>query len=431
MIPYSAALPTVTKSLVVLDSTFKDTTRPNRPCWSNWIMRNYAVPAAIIVNSDFGYDDYTFDTASEPVPNSNPPQTRCIPGTSGPRWRTWQAEHCVYNDLYGPGHIVGNTFRRMGGRGVYIAYRPFTFQQYPPDNPPMSQDNHFLYDNNHCLDLDQDAGRGAFNLTFFDYGDPAFPSTIVVRNSTFLGRTPFFRRRNSNEKRPLSDTQAIANPQEWVRSNGGIVFTNYEFGSRPAVPDPGNPYVGLTGFGGSAGDFDNPGYDPATDDHICAKMVIQNNLFHYTRMEKPVIKVDGVGELIIENCVFINDSDVGETNVMEIRLNDERFDAFLPQSGFGSKPITTIRLRNCITVGPVVMTICPADATQYSQRVTIDANCPGRQRVYNANGALQSDAVFSVANSYNPATDLNSLDPWDAIDEQSYTRTYSFPGVTV
>lgn len=429
--PYAAGgWPAVTKSVVISDTTFKDTTRPDRPCWSIWISRQYNVPASIIVNSDFGYDDYTFNTGSVPDPTpSDPNRTRCVAGTSGEMWNTWMHEHSVYMDLIGPGHVVGNTFRRMGGRGIYVPYRPYAYQQYPPDNGPITQKNFFLYDNNHCLDLDQSASKGAYNLTFFDHGEPLFPSTIVVRNSTFLGRTPFFRRRNSNVREPVSSEQAINAPQDWVRSNGGVVFYNYEFSQTPQVY-PHNVYAGLTPVGGTAGQYDNPGYDPATEAHVCEKFVIQNCLFHYDRMEKPVIKMDGVGELIIENCVFINDTEFGEPRQMLIRINEGRYDANLPNAT-GTKPITTIRMRNNICRGPVILQFNPPGATEYSQLISTTPHNPGRAWTYNSSGVRTGDTAFDVADSYNPATDLNTLNPWFGIDQQGYTRTYNFPGVTV
>jgi hypothetical protein len=385
------------------------TVRPEQFCSMQWSIQRYQMPGVIILDSDFGSPDFVRKTV-----NVN---GQCQPGTMGQAFWTRQNEHAHYDRTNGSWFIKGNTYARLGGRGGYVVNRPYAFQQYGPDNLEWTARQMAYYDNNHLIDTDSDLGRGAFNLSFFDYGHPDFPSIVVVRNSTFVGGWPFYQN-GASERVPLDDPRPASSPNQWFRSNGGITFTQYQYCENPDRPFPSSIYFGHAPTA-------NPGFSMATMDHICEKMVIDNCLFHYVRPSKPIIQVDGAETLIIEDCAFIIEDGSGV-----IQVNEGRYDA-QGSSNRETKPVSTIIVRNCVVRGSILLEVQVAGGNGYSTRRRINIHCPGRQITINSEGVVTGDIAWNSATSgYDPAEDINTIEPFKDLDIQDEELDWGVDGVT-
>jgi hypothetical protein len=393
---------------VVKNCSFR-TIRPDQFCSMKWNLQRYQMPGVIITDSDFGSPDFVQRNLVSPG--------SCQPGTTGPAYWTRQLEHAHYDRTTGSWFVKGNTYARMGGRGGYVTNRPYSFQQYPPDNAEWSARQMAYYDNNHLIDTDVDLGRGAYNLTFFDYGHPDYPSIVVVRNSTFVNAWPFYQN-YASERVPLTDPRPASQPNQWFRSNGGITFTQYQYCENPDRPDPGSPYFGHAPTA-------NPGFSMATMDHICEKIVVDNCLFHYARPSKPIIQIDGAETFILEDCAIIIEDGSGVVQVNEGRYNAQG------TSNRKTKPVSTIIVRNVVTRGTVFLEIQPAGGNGYSTRRRFEIHCPGRQLTFNSEGVKTGDIAWDSATSgYNPAADINTIEPFAGMDIQGETLNWGVAGVS-
>lgn len=393
---------------VIKDCSFR-TVQENQFCSLHWTLQRYQMPGVIILDSDFGSEDFVQKTSTE--------TGTCQPGNVGPAFWTRQLEHAHYDRTEGSWFVKGNTYARLGGRGGYVVNRPYAFQQYPPGNREWVARQLAYYDNNHLIHTDCDLGRGAYNLSFFDYGSPDFQSIVVVRNSTFVGGWPFYQNQNS-ERVPLNDPRPASSPNQWFRSNGGITFTQYQYCENPDTPYTNSLYFGYAPTA-------NPGFDMSTMDHICEKMVVDNCLFHYARPSKPIIQVDGVETLIIEDCAFIVEDGSGV-----IQVNEGRYDAN-GSSDRMTKPVSEIIVRNCVTRGSILLEVQPAGGNGYSTRRRIDIHCPGRQLTINSEGVVTANVAWvSETSGYNPAADINTIEPFSGMDIQGETLDWGVAGVT-
>ena len=143
--------------------------------------------------------------------------------------------------------------------------------------------------------------------------------------------------------------------------------------------------------------------------------------------EKPLLQVDGVEELIIENSVFIAEDRVGI-----VRINENRpTPAGATYNTRGTKPCTTIRVRNCISQG-VSAHIRPANSSSIGQVNQIDLNTVGIERVYNSEGVLLSENPFDdKTQSFDPVPVINAMDPFNGMNLGGYTIPWPLAGVTV
>lgn len=418
-------LPALTRVPVISEVDFTQNQTAQR-CYRKWIQRRYDMAGSVIHNSDYGFDSFDHNTTQV---SFVPPQfytdwqgvererLNCVADLETNQFYGAISEHGHYDAIYGSIFCVGNTYRRMGGRGMYFSHRPFTFQQYPPDNPAFSRSSLAYIDNCHTIDCDADPGRGAFNLTFFDYGSPTFPSKIIVRNSSFVGGFPFYRRQSQRE--PLSRTD-LRGANQWYRSNGGITVSQFQFCESPDPPNAGNT---STGQG-----VDNPGFDMATMNHICDQAVFSNCLFHFVQPEKPLLQVECVDEVIIENCLFIAEDGAGIVRISENRKRA----AGATYNARDTKACQTIRVRNCMTRGNVKGFIRPDGAIGVNDRVEIDLNTVGIERVYNSEGVLQSETAFDdTTQSFDPVPVINAMDPFNGMNLGGFSLPWPLAGVTV
>ncbi|MEM6568826.1 MAG: hypothetical protein AAF957_10475 [Planctomycetota bacterium] len=176
-------------------------------------------------------------------------------------------EHGVYDNLAGHGLYQGNTFYKLGGQALQIAYRDKPYNQYPPDNMPFTGKPTIVVDDCHAVDCGLDPSRSAFTWTFFDPGTKQFPGTVILRNCTSVHAWPFIREGNG-QRVPANHPQAM-------RSPGGLVLTQYQHRSGNAK-------------------------QPTTE-----TLVVDNCLFDHTLSGMPVAAVRGVGTILIEDSCFL------------------------------------------------------------------------------------------------------------------------------
>jgi len=136
--------------------------------------------------------------------------------------RQYPIEHAFYCETVYGAEFTNSLFEDLGGHGIYIAYRPNQFQQYPPSNKPFDRKPFYSVKGVSLIDTEQDASRGSHSITFFDPGSGEFPGTIIVEDTCIINGWDFERYQGTNERFDISN-----NPNR-VRSCGPMVVTNYE-----------------------------------------------------------------------------------------------------------------------------------------------------------------------------------------------------------
>lgn len=380
-----------------------------------WTMRRYQVAGSITVDTDLIGRPRT---ASAPDPdsiigvddNGNPIYNQIESG-EGPAWYPSQQEHFQYDSQWRSSVFLNNTADFIGGHFFYIAHREYDSDQYGPDNLPYVADNLVLISNCHASDTDQWAGRAGGAIQLFDLGNLSFQGTIIIRNSSIVQRFPYRFDGGGNLFDP-----ADVRPNTY-RSRGVLDVTQYDFCEDP--PKAGHP--------DAPGIRTNPGtYDTATDPHVVDTLLIQNCLFDVTEADRPMHGIEGVNNVIYENCLFIR-RDGGNGHLF---FNENR-----PSTGLtgrrGCKPCGTVTMRNCKQVGNVTMNFRQADGSLVTS--TVGVNSEGREVVYNGStGAITSNTAWDpTTDATDPAPLINALNPFSGATMSGYTIPWGITGVSV
>ncbi len=172
-----------------------------------------------------------------------------------------QREHGIYDEVSGHGLYRGNTFLRLGGQAIQMAYRDGPVQQYKASNMPYTGRATYVLDGNHAVDTGLHGSRSGFVWTFFDPGTHAQPATVVVRDCTSVQAW--------ESPRTASGPGSPA-----VRCPGGLVVHHYQHVKPEAAP--------------------------ATE-----TLAIDNCLFDHTLGSMPVMAIRGVGTILIEDSCFL------------------------------------------------------------------------------------------------------------------------------
>lgn len=170
-------------------------------------------------------------------------------------------EHAIYDEVSGHALYRGNTFLRIGGQAIQMAYRDKPIDQYMASNMPYTGRATYVLDGNHAVDTGLHGSRSGFVWTFFDPGTHAHPATVVLRDCTSV--------------QAWGKARGASGPgSPMVRCPGGLVVHHYQ-------------HV-------------NPKAAPATE-----TVAIDNCLFDHTLGSMPVIAIRGVGTILIEDSCFL------------------------------------------------------------------------------------------------------------------------------
>lgn len=389
-----------------------------------WYNRRVNLPGSISTNCDFYgelvpqyVDELWFDENGDPVLDNNGVQRtrRRNPGI-GDRYYPSIENHAIHDSMAGPIVLLNSTARNSGGSLLYHENRPFHVGGTGPENVPHSSTKPSplaLVQNCHAIDCNQ--ADDGFALSFYDFGDPTYQSTIIVRNSSFISAWPYVKERSTGEIYDLEDTDAPTGTEK-LRSGGAFICTqNFYNGAVKEAP------VNFGNGVGSAG----AALVTSAMSHPVSKLVFDNCLFDFTDPAGFPMQIDGVDEIIFEDCLFIGRG--SSTFSIEISIGREG------RSSRKCKPCGTVTFRNCTKSGAVLARIWTGPDVLDQTIVNIDT--VGISRTFNAStGAPIGDQFTQFGSSsqgYNPAADINAAGGFSGLDIGTYTIDYGISGVTV
>jgi len=114
---------------------------------------------------------------------------------------------------------------------------PFRFQQYPPDNSPVTIRQTAMLDDVHIIDSGRAGARPAFAISFFNMGSFRAPSTVTIQNTSIVSAYTGHTRSNAQTSTNLdfldsSDPLTYGTPNstpfyydDVYRANGCIAMT--------------------------------------------------------------------------------------------------------------------------------------------------------------------------------------------------------------
>ncbi|MEM8711712.1 MAG: hypothetical protein AAGG01_12220, partial [Planctomycetota bacterium] len=156
---------------------------------SKWCMQSYNQPAGLTRNTDFE------SIKVGPVGYYNP---AFIDLSADPQHTVARYPHLIEHGQYWHSAFTliwkFCTSRFLGGHPYYIANRPFTYEQYAPDNVPTTKSELALVDNCHFIDSNVSTAKGSNAVEIFDFGLPEVgkQSYLVVRNSSIIDAYDFW-----------------------------------------------------------------------------------------------------------------------------------------------------------------------------------------------------------------------------------------------
>ncbi|MEM8713482.1 MAG: hypothetical protein AAGG01_21260 [Planctomycetota bacterium] len=180
-------------------------------------------------------------------------------------------EHGIYDNLSGDGLYSGNTFHRLGGQAIQIAYRDQAYEQYKADNLPFSEPPLLIVEDSHAADCGRHASKSGFTWTFFDYGTHEAPSTIILRGCTSVHAWDMTRTQGG--------AKVKADHPQAIRSPGGLVVHQFQHSKDEAVGEETT--------------------------YAVENLVIDNCLFDHTLGGNPVAAVRGIEKILVEDSCFI------------------------------------------------------------------------------------------------------------------------------
>ena len=389
----------------------------------NWYNRRYNLPGSITVDCDFYgdlvpqyIDEPWFDENGEPVLDSNGIQrTRKRNPGVGDRYYPSVQNSAIHDSMAGPIVLLNTTVRNSGSGLLLQENRPFHIGTLGPSNAPHNSTKPnplALVSNCHAIDCNQT--DNGFALAFYDFGDPTYQSTIIVRNSSFVSSWPYVKDRITGEIFDLDDPNGPTGNRRQQSGKMFICTQNIFNGSTKAAPDDFGNGVGNTA----------PSLVPSLMDYPVKKLVFDNCLFDYTGNSGFAIQIDGVEEIIFEDCMFIGRERDG---IIEINIGREG------RSSRNCKPCGTATLRNCAKSGSFVLRFWTGPDVM--DQVVRGIDTIGITRTYNcATGDLIGDAFTpfsSPSEGYVPSVDINAAGGFSGLDIGSYTIDYGINGVTV
>ena len=365
-----------------------------------WNFRRYQVAGALTIDTDF-VGRLRTDKSNEQV---YPPG--CYPESGvGPLWFASQKEHAVYDNPYGSCLMFNTTADHLGGHVFYAVSRIFDKRSSSPDNVEFQASPLVMLSNVHAYNTELDNSRGSGAVQIFDMGHPKGTTTtpdthqgyVIIRNSTFVQAFPFQWNASGErqEVQPGSGTQ-------WHQARGILDITQFQRVARPSGIQDGqtNP---------------NPNdYDPETDLHSTKLALIQNCLFDVTNSDRPMITLDGIEEVIFENCMFIrrsggNPQASGNIVVSLTCRNENR----------GTKPTGSVSFRNCRQLGGVRVQVYEPDGTEHRLDDLIDSE--NENRTVDAQGNTTTSFWDFRTDATDPAVIIDQLDPFASNDFRGYS----------
>ncbi len=235
-------------------------------------------------------------------------------------------EHGLYCSNYADTTLQSCTFLRCGSQGAQWAHRSLPYQQYNADCMPYAKKPLHIVRDSHFVDCGFEGMRPSYNLTYFSPGSSEMPGTLIIEDSSFVGKWPKQRRDG-----------------RW--STGALVVTPMQGGP------PLSPTVG----------------------QMMERVVLRNCLFDYTAGDRPIANIKSTNEVLIENCCFIaRDHSQGKISI------DHEWPNTLRLKGTKTQRIV---VRNTISRGARLTVYLKPREDQSQEKIDIDIHCPGEEIV--------------------------------------------------
>jgi len=246
--------------------------------------------------------------------------------------RNFPKEHGCYLDVSGDVTFADSLYKNIGGHGVYVTNRAYSFQQYGFISLPFTAPPTWTFDNVIQLHNEQDASRSAFDFTFYDPGSYEHPGEVIVKDCASIQAWPYQRPQGTNERHPVEPYR----PGE-TRASGGLVVTNYD-----------HSHMGREGAWPTE------------------RVVITRSYFRAVQARHNLISISGAKHVLLKDSTFIAEGP-GANTVIHIGAKE--------RDGLWMAEPRSVVLENCVAPGMSVE-IARRDGLP---AVSIDANCPGRR----------------------------------------------------
>lgn len=220
------------------------------------------------------------------------------------------------------------TFLRCGSQGAQFAHRDGPYQQYGADNMPYDEKPRHGAVDCHFVDCGFEGTRPSFNLTYFSPGSSEYPARMAIRDSSFVA--------NWSEER-----------YDGKKSTGAIVV----------CPQQGGPEL-------------NGRIGPMVE-----RLEIKNCLFDYTAGDREICSLRSIGDLIIEDSVFIARSHQYAWLTIDKDYSGD---------DLGGAVTERIVLRDIWAQGVTLKLMLPRTGTEKQQAMSFQLHCPGKEVVIDA-----------------------------------------------
>ena len=372
-----------------------------------WGIQDYAQPASFTIDCDFeSVATGPFGTFRNPDGSTYTPS-----GDELEERYTRRIEHDRYHHTSSSCIWKRVTSNFVGGHCFYVANRPYSYEQYAPDNPAATGVNFLWIDNCHLIDSNIHPSKGTNKIEVFDFGSPTHQSYMVIRNSTLVDSYPFYVRPVSGNAlhKDLSNTPLDG----WGRGKGLINVSGYQYCENPQLGNP-DAYP----------QFNSPGGFGAGNAFMKAAL-IKNCILGVKYPLRNVCGFGGVEDVIFEDCTI-----AVENGTRAMVINENAYRADDPGTTRGLPRVETISFANCLTrnvrlffkrlAGPDIQVLVPEYLV--NRKITYDCS----------DGSVISNVAYDPIND---ATDvaawINAADPFDGINGIPASFDWGIPGVTV
>lgn len=232
----------------------------------------------------------------------------------------------IYDNVSGHGLYRGNTFLRVEGQAIQLAYRDAPVAGEPADNLPLTAPPLLVLEDNHAVDCGAGADPSGFAWSLLDPGTLEHPGRVIMRGCTLV---------NGGDATP-TEVGGTKRSDRLVASgsSGGLIVDHH--GARPEDSP-----------------LDTPRY--ATE-----IFVVDACLFDITKGSAPVMALRGVGTILIEDSCFIARDHLDPT----VHVDD-----------IAGPPSGTIILENCVSPKGSVVWL------QVRSKPVCSMHCPGKRLV--------------------------------------------------
>jgi hypothetical protein len=401
---------------------------------SKWAVQLYDMPAAITRNCDFGCPETGTGPIEWPRVHQEFTQEEAKARYPG------QTEHDVYHHTLRTCIFQNVTSRFIGGHGFYIAGRPYAFQIYRPDCTLPTVAPLALVDNSHFVDSSVFFGKASSCIEIFDYGTPANPGVVFIRNTTVVDAYDFWVAPEGGN----ALHRDLINEHEtgWYRSAGALNISGYQFVEYPQIATANSLGDIVEGWNAPGGQ--GAGVAPTK---LC---LVKNSLFHQQDPGKAMCGFGSVTDVRFEDCTLISEGN-GITGWSINRQAYRSDDPGTPTVNVvrGTPRTETITFANCRTknvrltfqrmepgvqASSSITVTVPADLRNRSVTYTISPTVTGAAGITVNGGTIYDPtgvAYDPVADAYPIAAEINTLDPFAAVNGVPGDFDWQIPGVTV